>query len=142
MPQLLARSEVDWKYVLPLPNLWISFHLICALVLFWLLPRVVALVLTVPALVGAFLLVSWLLPQWPPLWHPLLGSRFGPCHHWSDYRLGVPCALLSSCTHLLLAPSPCLFILLLLWGLFVVFFVLIGQCISCTIVLVIPLPLI
>jgi hypothetical protein len=38
------------------------------------LPRDVAIVLTVHALADAILLFSLLLPQWPPLRHPLLGN--------------------------------------------------------------------
>jgi hypothetical protein len=68
---------------------------------------------------GVVLLVSLFLPQWPPLWHPILGSRFYPCCHLSDCRYEILYALSYFCVQVLLDPSPCIFFYLLLLGLLV-----------------------
>jgi hypothetical protein len=61
--QLLAWLRLDEQSLLPPPELWMFLPLSCALLLCWLLPRVVVVLPTAPAPSGVSLPISLLLPQ-------------------------------------------------------------------------------
>jgi hypothetical protein len=72
--------------MLPQSDSLTILHLSLSLVLSSLSPIVVVSSSTSPTYFGVVHRVFVMLLQLPPLWHPLLGILFYPCHRLSEYR--------------------------------------------------------